>query len=114
MESISGRILSLSDRGYTVKEIALELRSSGVQCSEDRVRATLRKANSQTSDSRRLLEVWEMCLRIQAHLEELRLVPKEKIEARMRVIETRDLPHRVGVALDGTISEASFESQKAQ
>lgn len=98
--TVAGQILSLDQLGYTTDEIIKQLGSKGIKVGKARVRATIRRAHSKAEDSRRIFEIWEMCLRIEAHLEELRLVPREKVEARMRAIESKELPARVGDRLD--------------
>jgi hypothetical protein len=93
--SIAGQILSLRDRGWAAKEIALELKIPAA-----RVNATIRQASSRSMDSRRLFEVQEMCLEILAILREIRGMDPSKVSARMRTIEKRDLPMKLGAAID--------------
>ena len=93
--SIAGQILSLRDRGWTAEQIALELKIP-----RGRVNSTLRQASSRSMDSRRLFEVQEMCLEILAILREIRGMDPSKVSARMRTIEKRDLPMKLGAAID--------------
>ena len=100
--SIAGQILSLRDRGYSVAEIVAELKSRpGLgKLSPDRVRSTIRQAESRSLDSRRLFEVYEAVLESLAILREIRGMDPAKVSARMHTIEKRDLPMKLGAAID--------------
>ena len=100
--SIAGQILSLRDRGYSAAEIVAELRSRpGLgKLSLDRVRSTIRQAESRSLDSRRLFEIHELAIEAVAILREIRGMDPAKVAARMRTIEKRDLPMKLGAAID--------------
>ena len=94
--SIAGQILSLRDRGWAAKEIALELKIPAA-----RVNATIRQANSRSMDSRRLFEVHEMLLECLGLLREFATERRQRVaQSRMRAIEKRDLPMKLGSAID--------------
>ena len=91
--SIAGKIIMLHDSGYTPSQIALQLKVPRA-----RVNATIRQASSRSMDSRRLFECWEMLTEALALLRQL--TDKPVIAKRMADIEKRDLPLKLGAAID--------------
>lgn len=78
--------------------------------SDKRVKATLKRVEDRSADSRRLFELWESQLEILAGMREilniLRTNP-ERLAARMRTIEQRGLPAKLGAALDRATESSS-------
>jgi len=93
--SIAGQMLLFRDRGWKAKEIALEL-----GLSVNRVQAIMRQAESRSADSRRIFEIQELVLDILAVVREIRAGLQVKHPVSRRAIELRDLPRRVGRAID--------------
>lgn len=93
--SISGQVISLYERGFTPKEIALELRIS-----RGRVNGILRKAQSRTLDSQRIFEIHEMCLEMVGLLRELAAEKQQRAALRRARTVEKELPHRLGAALE--------------
>lgn len=96
--SIAGQIISLYDQGYAAALIVKEL--SHLHVTIDRVRRTIRASTNSSMDSRRLFEVWEANIEMLALLRELVATKRQASAAsRMRNIEKRDLPAKLGNAL---------------
>lgn len=96
--SVSGQILTLYDAGYDQNEIHLELKSRpGMgRISKERIRSVIRQAQSRSADSRRIFEIHEMLIECLSILREL----KGRGARSPRTIETKDLPAKLGAALD--------------
>ena len=93
--SIAGQILSLRDRGWAAKEIALELKIPAA-----RVNATIRQASSRSMDSQRLFECREILIELLGLVRDMRSEQQQRrAQPRMRRVE-RDLPMKLGAAID--------------
>ncbi len=95
--SVAGQILELHDKGYSAKEIWLELKQRpGLHnLSRDRVATVLRKVKSRSLDSQRIAEVLEVCLETLALVRELVAERRQKNAAgRIRTIE-REIDKRL-------------------
>lgn len=101
-KSTAGQVIALAERGYTRKEIALELRIP-----KPRVEDILRRAANKGGDSRRIFEIWEMQVEMLAILREMQTTDQAKrVGQRMRSIEQR-LPHLLGRAVEEEIRGSS-------
>jgi hypothetical protein len=92
--SITGQILSLHEQGYSAKEILLEMKQRPGQgkLSQSRVNTVLQRETSRSADSRRIYEVYEMCLEILAATRQLlNAQMKKDLAQRMREIERKKI-----------------------
>ena len=88
----SGQILSLHEQGYSAKEILLEMKQRPGQgkLSQSRVNAVLHRETNRSADSRRIFELYEMCLEILTICRELLSESqKRKLAQQMREIERK-------------------------
>ena len=93
--SVAGQVLSFYERGWSKKEICLELKLT-----KGRVDGIIRKASSRSLDSQRIFACQELLLEAVAILREIRGLKPEVIAKRMAGIEKRDLPRMVGAGID--------------
>lgn len=93
--SIAGKVILLRDKGYSQGEIVLEL-----ALPIGRVKGILAKANSRSLDSRRIFEIFECCLEMLSILREIRGLKPGAVAGRMRGIEQRDMPKKLGAAIE--------------
>ena len=92
--SDAGRVAQLRDRGYSTKQIGLELNMR-----PPRVNAILRKLATKSLDSRRIFEIHEMLIEVLTLLRAEASAARSKEAARMRrTLERRDLPRKLGAA----------------
>lgn len=91
----AGRILSLSERGYSSPEIALEM-----LIPLRRVNAVLRKANQHSADSRRLFEVHEAVLEILGIARQLLTHRQAMMAQQHKRAAERALPKKLGAAIE--------------
>ena len=90
----TGQILSLHEQGYSAKEILLEMRQRPGQgkLSQRRVSAVLQRETSRSADSRRIYELYEMCVEILAATRQLlNAQMKKDLAQRMREIERQKI-----------------------
>src|SRR5437870_5071926 len=90
--STTGQILTLHEQGYDPKQILLEMKQHPGQgkLSQRRVNVVLQRETSRSADSRRIYEVYEMCLETLAICRELPSASKQrKLAQRIRETERK-------------------------
>lgn len=106
--TIAGRIIELTERGYTPKEILAELSSQPgyKNLSLQQIRYYRRKINSASMDSRRIFEIWEMLHEVLATLREVKAVDQRRLAVRMRSVE-KGLANSVGQRIEDDANPVS-------
>jgi hypothetical protein len=102
-QSISGQIIELYDQGYTPQEIHLELKQRpGLNhLTKSRVDSVLRQLHKRSLDSRRIFEVYEMCLEILALCREMaRYAERRRTDRHVRALDKYGIAGKIGSALD--------------
>ncbi len=92
--SISGQILALYERGYSQDEILLEMRArpGHKNITAARVNAIIKQMTGRSADSRRISEIYELCLETLTLVREVASdAQKRRIEQQARLIEKRKL-----------------------
>jgi septum formation topological specificity factor MinE len=99
--TLFGQVIALNDQGYNSAQIVKELRSRHpeVHVTVDRVRGIIRRSTSRSLDSRRLAEIHEMLIELLAVMREHVKIDRDRLAAKMKTIERRDLPRKLGAAL---------------
>jgi hypothetical protein len=101
--TISGQIIELNDLGYTAKEVYLEMkqRPGCGKLTQARVNAVLRQTSSRTEASRQVFEIREMMIEALAILREMRTDRQQReVAQRVRALERKDLPRKLGAAIE--------------